>query len=71
MKIDKVTFRNFGSYGNKTQTIELPEDPGFYMISGKNGGGKCLMPSTRLKISFKSKEELENFKSFLVTRNSN
>ena len=41
MKIKKIEFRNFASYGNKTQVIEFDEKRGnFYLVLGKNGSGK-------------------------------
>ena len=43
MKIKKVVFRNFGSYGNKTLNLELPVDPAFFLIYGKNGHGKSTL----------------------------
>ena len=64
MRIEKVVFRNFGSYGNKTMTLDIPQDPGFFLIQGKNGHGKCLLPSTKIKV-LTSPEEIEKFKRFL------
>ena len=64
MQIEKVTFRNFGSYGNKTLTLDIPDDPSFFLIQGKNGHGKCLLPSTKMQIS-SSIKEIEKFKHFL------
>jgi hypothetical protein len=64
MQIQKVTFRNFGSYGNKTHTLEIPSIPGFWLIQGKNGNGKCLSPETQIKILV-NPEEAEKFQNFL------
>lgn len=64
MQIQRVTFRNFGSYGNRTMTLEMPEDPGFWIVQGKNGNGKCLLPSTEIEISGED-IEIEKFQEFL------
>lgn len=64
MKILKVEFRNFGSYGNRTVKLEIPNEPGFWLIQGKNGHGKCVMPDTKIKISV-NKTELEKINTFL------
>lgn len=40
MKLKKITFRNFASYGDRDQTIEFPEEGGFFLVQGHNGTGK-------------------------------
>ena len=40
MKITKVEWRNFTSYGNKIQSLDLSGDPLLYQIVGENGAGK-------------------------------
>lgn len=65
MKIEKVTFRNFGSYGNRTLVLEMPPQPSFYLVHGDNGNGKCLHPSTNISVSL-NVEELEKFQAFLT-----
>lgn len=40
MKIKKVEWRNFSSYGNRKQILEFPEDSGLFQIIGENGSGK-------------------------------
>jgi DNA repair exonuclease SbcCD ATPase subunit len=40
MKIKKVEWRNFSSYGNRKQVLEFPEDSGLFQIIGENGSGK-------------------------------
>lgn len=42
MKIKKIEFKNFTSYGNRVQTIELT-DSGFYLVLGENGWGKSTI----------------------------
>ena len=40
MRIKKVEWRNFSSYGNKKQILEFPETPSLFQIVGENGAGK-------------------------------
>lgn len=42
MKLQKIEWRNIGPYGNKTQTVELPDAGGLWMVLGKNGHGKSF-----------------------------
>lgn len=64
MQIEKVTFRNFGSYGNKTMELIIPIEPSFFLIQGKNGNGKCLLPSTKIQV-LTDPVEFEKFQEFL------
>lgn len=64
MKIEKVSFRNFGSYGNKILSLDMPIDPSFFLVQGKNGDGKCFLPSTEINVLCKA-EDLEKFQAFL------
>jgi DNA repair exonuclease SbcCD ATPase subunit len=59
MRILKVSFRNFGSYGNKLHTLEIPEEPSFHLIQGKNGHGKSTLSDV---IKFAIYGKLENKK---------
>jgi DNA repair exonuclease SbcCD ATPase subunit len=44
MRIKSVSFRNFGSYGNKDQTVEFSNETGnFYLVVGSNGAGKSTI----------------------------
>ena len=43
MKLKKIEWRNIGPFGNKLQTIELPNDGGLWMVLGKNGNGKSFL----------------------------
>jgi DNA repair exonuclease SbcCD ATPase subunit len=43
MKIKKIEWRNVASYGNKLQSIELPETPGLVQVFGENGVGKSTI----------------------------
>ena len=46
MKIRKIEWRNFSSYGNKKQILEFDENASLVQIVGENGAGK----STLMKI---------------------
>lgn len=44
MKIREISWKNFGSYGNREQKIEFDSLQGnFYLILGSNGAGKSTM----------------------------
>ena len=43
MKINKVQWRNFASYGNRTQLIEFNDNSDLYLILGSNGAGKSTI----------------------------
>jgi predicted ATP-binding protein involved in virulence len=61
MRIKKIEWRNFSSYGNKTQKIEFEEESNLYQIVGENGSGKCLHPATKLKIRTENTEKILKF----------
>ena len=44
MKIKKVEFKNFASYGNRIQTIDFEEDKSnLFLVLGGNGAGKSTL----------------------------
>lgn len=43
MKIKKVEWKNFASYGNRKQEIEFGETSNLYQIIGENGAGKSTI----------------------------
>jgi DNA repair exonuclease SbcCD ATPase subunit len=43
MKIKKVEWKNFASYGNRKQEIEFGETSNLYQIIGENGSGKSTI----------------------------
>lgn len=43
MKIKKVEWKNFSSYGNKKQILEFPEESGLFQVFGGNGAGKTTI----------------------------
>lgn len=70
MQIQKVTFRNFGSYGNKTHVLDLPEIPSFFLIQGKNGNGKSTL-SDVIKFAIFGKLENKKLKDMANRLNKN
>ena len=50
MKLTKIEWKNFASYGNKPQKLEFSDDPNLYLVVGENGAGKCFSRDTKLKI---------------------
>lgn len=59
MKVEKVSFRNFGSYGNRLMELQLPEVPSFFLVQGRNGNGKSTLSDV---IKFAIFGKLENKK---------
>jgi DNA repair exonuclease SbcCD ATPase subunit len=59
MKIESVSFRNFGSYGNRLMEMDFPEVPIFCLVQGKNGHGKSTLSDV---IKFGIYGKLENKK---------
>lgn len=43
MKIKKIKFKNFSSYGNKFQEINFETDGNLFLVRGKNGSGKSTI----------------------------
>jgi DNA repair exonuclease SbcCD ATPase subunit len=44
MRINKLEFKNFASYGNRTQVIEFnKENSDLYLVLGGNGAGKSTL----------------------------
>lgn len=40
MRIKKIEWRNFSSYGNRTQEVEFGDESSLYQVVGENGAGK-------------------------------
>lgn len=43
MKISRIEFRNFASYGNKIQSIDMESEGCLHLITGNNGNGKSTL----------------------------
>jgi DNA repair exonuclease SbcCD ATPase subunit len=43
MRLTKIEWRNFASYGNKIQTLIFDENTGLYLVVGENGAGKSTI----------------------------
>jgi ABC-type uncharacterized transport system ATPase component len=66
MKINKLLFKNFASYGNRIQEIEFnKEQSDLYLVLGGNGAGKCLDKETKLVIDIEDEEIKKQFLEFL------
>lgn len=70
MRIEKIVFRNFGSYGNRTIDLDIPVDPAFVLISGKNGHGKSTL-SDVIKFAIYGKLESKKLKDMANRLNKN
>jgi DNA repair exonuclease SbcCD ATPase subunit len=70
MRILKVSFKNFGSYGNKLHQVEIPSDPNFWLIQGKNGHGKSTL-SDVIKFGIYGKLESKKMKDIPNRLNRN
>jgi DNA repair exonuclease SbcCD ATPase subunit len=68
MKIKRVLWRNITSYGNKVQTIDFENNPGFYMLLGENATGKssflsCITFGLYGKVNNKKLKDIANRKN--------
>ena len=68
MKIKRVLWRNITSYGNRIQTIDFENNPGFYMLMGENATGKssflsCITFGLYGKVNNKKLKDLANRKN--------
>jgi ABC-2 type transport system ATP-binding protein len=60
MKIKKIEWKNFSSYGNKKQILEVPESPSLFQIVGENGAGKTTFFSLLLDLIQPTTGEIVN-----------
>lgn len=70
MEIRSIQFRNFGSYGNKLISLELPKIHGLWAVSGKNGSGKSSL-SDVIKFAIFGKLENKKLKDMANRLNKN
>jgi len=68
MKILKIEWRNFSSYGNRLQTLEFPDEACLFQVVGENGSGKCLDPSTKLKLRAFNNETIIKINKFILNK---
>lgn len=70
MRINKLEFKNFGSYGNRTQVIEFDKEVNdLYLVLGGNGAGKCLAKETEISVYIEDDKIRTEFMNFLKTKN--
>ncbi len=67
MKIKKVEFKNFVSYGNELNVFEIQENNSLNLIYGNNGSGKSTLLNV-IKYALYGQVELKTLKE-LVNRN--
>ena len=65
MRILSVDWKNFNSYGNAVQRIDLESKGDLYLLLGSNGYGKCLSPETEIEVEIEDLEIKEKFLEFL------
>jgi hypothetical protein len=68
MKIRKIEWRNFSSYGNKKQILEFDENASLVQIVGENGAGKCLDPSTKLNLRLYNNVTIGKINEFILNK---
>jgi len=68
MKLKSISWRNIGPFGNKLQILDLPDEGGLWMVTGKNGNGKCLTKDTKLIVSIDNEIIRNKFLEFLKKR---
>jgi predicted ATPase len=50
MIINSIEIKNFKSFGNEIQRLELSNEGNLILMSGRNGAGKCVHPTTEIEI---------------------
>jgi ABC-type Na+ transport system ATPase subunit NatA len=69
MKIKKLEFKNFASYGNRTQIIEFDNEKcDLFLVLGQNGAGKCLAKETEIFVEIKDEELKKEFIEFIINK---
>ena len=71
MKIRSISFKNFGSYGNKMQNITFDDQEGnFFLVVGSNGAGKSTI-SDVIKFGLYGKVDSKNLRDIPNRFNGN
>ena len=60
MRIKKVEWKNFASYGNRNQILEFPDESSLFQVIGENGSGKSSI-SQVITFAFYGKVEGKKF----------
>ena len=68
MKLKQISWKNIGPFGNKLQTLDLPDEGGLWMVLGKNGNGKSFFVNLP-KIGYYGK--LDRFKKDEISNRLN
>jgi len=69
MIIKTISLKNFKSFGNNKQTLTFNTTTGdLILLSGQNGGGKCLSPDTEIEIFIEDEETMNLLLEFLENR---
>jgi hypothetical protein len=70
MKVLSIQFKNFGSYGNKVQTIKFSDiSNDLFLVAAGNGFGKCVHPDTEIELKIEDEIVLNEFKKYLNSIN--
>jgi DNA repair exonuclease SbcCD ATPase subunit len=54
MRIKKIEWRNFSSYGNRKQEIEFGDEASLYQVVGENGAGKSSISGVIVSLKEKN-----------------
>lgn len=65
MKINKLRWKNFMSWGNAWNEIDFDTQPGLSLLCGKNGHGKCLSGETEIEIDIEDVKIYNDFIKFI------
>jgi len=66
MIINKLTIKNFKSFGNDEKTIDLSNEGNLILLSGKNGAGKCVDKRTSIDIEINDLQLTDKLNNFLI-----
>lgn len=62
MKIEKLKWRNFTSWGNSWQELTFDKESSLTLLCGENGAGKCLSGDTIIEVDI---DDLHLFNDFV------
>lgn len=64
---EKLRYKNFLSTGDVFTEIDFTKNK-MNLISGKNGGGKCLRGNTKVDVNFTNDKVKRKFENFMKKR---